>query len=491
MFLINYFKKIKLIDLFIIILLATSTLIFLYIHYKSYYVFGSKRLHSYIIYYLFAFLGIIIFLFIFFLKNIELKKNIVLLIYTLLFLTIFSEILIRLFFKIPTELDINKALRENKAKVIFEKFNQKIDTRSPIEVQRDLAKEGIDAALLVTPFRMLPNDGIPYIENDNLVFKEKILPLSGISNKIYVGGAESGKYKFYKTDRYGFNNLDADWDKDNNILIIGDSFAHGGYLDFKDNFVGNLKKLSKGSVISLAQPNNGPLLSLASLKEYGQKVNPKIILWMYYEGNDLVEVIEEEKSKLLSKYLSKEFNQDLISKQKNIEKSYSLFVSKRLEELDLKNVKNKKEIFSLDNNKNNTLLSIIKLQRIRSIIFDDLAERIKNFEKKNSVSYLKEVLIQAKNTSDNINADLYFIYLPSSTRYLKDYNYDLKRQNYHRKDVINLLKELNINLIDIYDNLFKNHSNPLSFFHFEMHSHYNKKAVEEISLEIYNQIKIN
>ena len=107
--------------------------------------------------------------------------------------------MIRLFFKIPTELEINKALRENKAKVIFEKFNQKIDTRSPIEVQRDLAKEGIDAALLVTPFRMLPNDGIPYIENDNLVFKEKILPLSGISNKIYVGGAESGKYKFYKT----------------------------------------------------------------------------------------------------------------------------------------------------------------------------------------------------------------------------------------------------------------------------------------------------
>ena len=50
--------------------------------------------------------------------------------------------------------------------------------------------------------------------------------------------------KFYTTDRYGFNNQDDDWDKEVYITLIGDSFIHGGYLNFENNFVGTLKKIS-------------------------------------------------------------------------------------------------------------------------------------------------------------------------------------------------------------------------------------------------------
>ena len=39
---------------------------------------------------------------------------------------------------------------------------------------------------------------------------------------------ESGYYSIYKSDRYGFNNPDYVWDKNEiDLVIIGDSFAHG------------------------------------------------------------------------------------------------------------------------------------------------------------------------------------------------------------------------------------------------------------------------
>ena len=310
----------------------------------------------------------------------------------------------------------------------------------------------------------------------------------GISNKLYVGGSESGNYKFYKSDRYGFNNLDNDWDRDNVILMIGDSFAHGAYLNFEENFTGNLRRLFKKGVLSLAQPNNGPLLELATLKEYGKNLNTQTIIWMYYEGNDLIEFIEEKKSKILIKYLSNNFSQNLIFKQKKIENSYGIYVSKKIEKYGLGNNTTHREILSLRDFNNNAIISIMKLQRLREFLFGLFTEKIKNISHKNTTSHLREVLKEAKRISDEKNATFYFVYLPSSSRYLENYNDNLKKKNYYREEVLKIVKELNINLIDIYEEIFRDHKNPLSFFHFEMHSHYNKNAVEDISFKIYNNI---
>jgi len=484
----NNLKKMKIFDFFILFLIIAASFLLIYIHYKSYYVFESKRLHAYILYYIILGFSVLFFIFILFLKNIELRKNITLLTYTLLFLSFFSEILISIFFKKVDIVELNRNIRENRAKLILEKFNQKVDTRSKIEIQKDLKKKGIDVALLVTPFRMLPEEGIPYYENDNLISKDKILPLSGISNKLYVGGSESGDYKFYKSDRYGFNNLDNDWDRDDVILIIGDSFAHGDYLNFEENFTGNLRRFFRKGVLSLAQPNNGPLLELATLKEYGKNLDTQTIIWMYYEGNDLTEFIEEKKSKILIKYLSKNFSQNLIFKQKKIENSYEIYISKKIEQYGLDDNTNHREILSMRDSSNNAFISTIKLQRLREFLFSLSTEKIKNFSHKNTTSLFREVLKEAKRISDEKNATFYFVYLPSSTRYLENYNDNLKKKKYYRKEILKIVKELNINLIDIYEEIFRDHKNPLAFFHFEMHSHYNKNAVEEISYEIYNNV---
>lgn len=473
-------KKIILINFFVYIFLFFSIGLLLYTHYKSYFVFNSTRLNHYLFYYYFSLFSIISFLILSFL-NVEIKKNILLFLFTLIFLAYISEIFVRVFFKNSekTSIENNKTIRENRARIILEKYGQVVDTRSPLQVQKDLKEKDIEAFLLVTPFRMIGTDGIKLFDEkiDTETNLNRIYPLSGISKKLYVGGAESGEYKFYKTDRYGFNNFDDDWDKEIYIALIGDSFTHGGYLDFKDNFTGVIKKISKKPVLGLAQPNNGPLLELATLKEYAKKIKPKIVIWMYYEGNDLIELVDEKKSKTLVKYLNNDFQQSLMEKQKIIEKSYTKFVNETISQLDLN--ENKTETFRLS--------SFIKLQKLREIFLKLLISKLRDQENYKSISYLNEVLAEAKRETDLLGAKLYFAYLPSSFRFLND-QHALKKNNFYREEVLDIVNNLEINLIDIYDLIFKSHKNPLSFYHFSMVSHYNKKAVEEISLEIYKQI---
>ena len=53
----------------------------------------------------------------------------------------------------------------------------------------------------------------------------------------------------YKSDRYGFNNPNNEWNKgDIEYLLIGDSFVQGYCVDQKDTISGNLRSLVKGRV---------------------------------------------------------------------------------------------------------------------------------------------------------------------------------------------------------------------------------------------------
>tara|TARA_Y100000591_G_scaffold326516_1_gene349350 strand:+ start:846 stop:1169 length:324 start_codon:yes stop_codon:yes gene_type:complete len=46
--------------------------------------------------------------------------------------------------------------------------------------------------------------------------KNKTIPLSGISNAETIYCNENGYYSIYKSDRFGFNNPDKEWDKKKN-----------------------------------------------------------------------------------------------------------------------------------------------------------------------------------------------------------------------------------------------------------------------------------
>ena len=102
----------------------------------------------------------------------------------------------------------------------------------------------------------------------------KLFPLAGISKKNTLFCNETGNYIFYQSDRYGFRNEDKNWDKKIDAVLLGDSFAHGACVN--KGISENLNK--KINLINLGYQGNGPLKMYASLKEYGENLNPKYII---------------------------------------------------------------------------------------------------------------------------------------------------------------------------------------------------------------------
>ena len=83
------------------------------------------------------------------------------------------------------------------------------------------------------------------------------------------------------------------------IAIVGDSFTHGYCVPTNTQFVSLIRK-QYPSTLNLGMGGNGPLVELATLREFLPPFKPKIVLWVYFEGNDYSELHEEGNSRVLN-----------------------------------------------------------------------------------------------------------------------------------------------------------------------------------------------
>ena len=470
--------KKNLLNTIILFFLCVSVLLLIYTHYKSYFIFENKRFSNYMIYYIFTSSGILFFSIILFLKD-AFKANIILLLSTFIFIGYLSEIFLITFQKTDiSDIDKNKEIRLKRAKLIKEKYNIDVEARSPLEFQRDKKKDGIDLSLLITPYRMIHTEGITNFswEEDNAQPK-RFFPLSGRSNRLTVGGLETGKYNIYKTDRYGFNNPDEEWDNKTDIVVIGDSAIHAAYLPWENGWAGNIKKLTNKSSLSLGIGNNGPIINLGTLKEYAKEIKPKIVMWVYVEDNDLLELKSEIHSKILSQYLNKNFTQNLFKNQNLINKNYDLFVRH-----EMKGVGGSlnQSAFNIEDQNRNKIVSFLKMIELRNFLFRDIMSILQGTVTKNDLENLKKVIIEAKETTENFGGKFYFVYLPATTRWV-DFDYPLKKNNYFRENVLEIANNANVDIIDLWELYFRDLKDPLSSLSFRMHSHYNQKTLENLT----------
>ena len=276
-----------------------SFLLFFYVFYKSEIFWGGQQRGFYLFYYI---LSLILFFFsiIAFFLSAKIKE----------YLAISCLSVVASLYLFETYLTFNKSTsKENilKEKLYNKQTGKKWDNRRLFEIEKDLKK--IDEKIVV---RFYP---IFYIKEEN-----SILPLSGISNSKTIHCNENGYYSIYKSDRYGFNNPNEEWDnKKVEYVLVGDSYPHGACVNRPNDISSVLRKLSGNSIINLGFSGNGPLLQYATLKEY-LKPNVKKVLWLYYEGNDLTELLNEKKNRLLKNYLdNKNFTQNLTQKQNEID----------------------------------------------------------------------------------------------------------------------------------------------------------------------------
>jgi len=89
-------------------------------------------------------------------------------------------------------------------------------------------------------------------------------------------------------DRNGFrNNTDL---KSADICVIGDSFVEGMTVPETQLMTSALARLERKTVANLGQNNYGPQQELIVLQRYGIPLHARVIVWMFFEGNDLSDV---------------------------------------------------------------------------------------------------------------------------------------------------------------------------------------------------------
>lgn len=342
------------------------------------------------------------------------------------------------------------------------------DTRTKMELLEDMKDDGIDVYPNFYPHMLLESNGLSTPNG-------KIFPLGGIPRTTAVGFNESGYYSVYQTDEHGFNNPKGLYEINKvDILIAGDSFTEGDSVRSDENISAFLRE-SGFNVINIGKGNNGPLLELASLKEYAEPLKPKIVLWTYYI-NDSENLFIEMQSPFLQNYLNdNEFSQNLFSRQEEIRSSLVDYVQSELE---------------IERWINHRIFKILKLHDLRLIMNLMPSSKPEPYlisESKENIltiqNIFKDILQKSKQIVSDGGMKMYFIYLPSFDRY----STGVEHKN--REFVLDTVNKLDIPIIDIHNEVFVSHKDPLSLFPFRISNHYNAKGYRLVAEAINKRLK--
>lgn len=330
-----------------------------------------------------------------------------------------------------------------------------IDTRSWLEVLKNLRQDGLRASLAVWPRVLLTVWASEF---------ERLLPLSGISNVATVLCNETGEWVIYESDEHGFNNPKGLYKPgDVDIVAVGDSFIHGFCVRPERNAVGLLRDRFP-KTLNLGMGGNGPLANLATFREYVEPLKPKLILWSY-TANTLNRVSAESANPFLSGYLKNGYSHGLLSIQPELDR-----VLTRLEPRYER--ANRQPRFQ-------TLLLRRLGHRISLAFLESWAEALPS---QTQYELLREILVTAIAAVNSWEGQLYFVYLPGyeSTCGVGDHDHGA---------VVAIARELQIGVIDLCS-VFHSHPDPRFLFPFGRPGHYNEEGYKLVADTILRSIEV-
>jgi hypothetical protein len=450
--------------------LALSMLLLVYTYYRAEFIYDGKGYEKYFKYYLISLSGILFWGTVLCLKDaIKLKVTMAA---TSLVVGIY---LVEITFHF-LDLSIQPNYAEIAAK-LARKDGIEFDMRTKLQVVKQLQRDGIDAVPMFLPYLVHETNGIPG--------SKPLFPLSGIANKYSVSCNENGKYAVNLNDRFGFNNPDSEWDSPKTEwLFVGDSFTYGACVQPGEEIPAQVRIITGENVLNLGMHGSGPLTELAILKEYAKIRQPKQVIWIYYP-NDSVDLNEEISVPLLKNYLQEEFSQGLIHRHTEIDNKLKKFIIEATVEYEKKlasgTIFRKKSPYFFLKTK------ILRLGNIREQIgFDRLRNRSLEYPKEVMNPLFSEILKKARDRVASWGGKLYFVYIPSGNRYLKDvWESDLP---WNPSEIMGVAKNLNIPVIDIYQEVFANHPDPFSLYPFRIGTHLNAEGYSKVAKVIVSGV---
>ena len=326
---------------------------------------------------------------------------------------------------------------------------------------------------------LLKQDANGTLKSEIAINGTEVLPLAGMSNIATVLCNESGKYVIFDSDQYGFHNPNEIWDsRQFDIAAVGDSYTQGYCVPSDKNFVALVRR-HYPSTLNLGVAGDGPLTALATLKEYVQFTKPKVLLWFFWEGNDLVDLKREKTSPLLMRYLNSDFSQNLVHRQPDIDAAVAVQIEKARRNLTLerhpKNLPEGQDGMAINAKKVREISeSTIRLSNLRQRL--GLVSKAGEFDtavSEDEMKLLEKVLTQAKTTINEWGGAAYFIYLPERDRYVDRRMADSNDMD--REQVLRIAKSAGFSVIDITD-VFQSQADPVSLFPFRRLGHYNEQG---------------
>lgn len=287
---------------------------------------------------------------------------------------------------------------------------------------------------------------------------------------------ESGSYSTFFSDRYGFNNPDYIWDSDrSSIATLGDSFATGSCVKEEQVIARVIEKLNPDfDLINLGANGNGPLLELAALREFAPLKKPELVIWIYYEGNDLDNFRNELTDPIIKRYFNKEFSQNLASKNVALALLLDEYISKEADKNS-----SQKQVAADIGQQFSWKTRHIRLHDIRKKIGEVFFSNDRTLENKSVMPLFFKVLQEAKNEVESWGGTIVFAYLPEYNRYKAPY---IDHGQYKQKTaILRQLNVMNIRTVDLHKEVFSKETDPLTLFPFRTFGHYTADGYHKVA----------
>jgi hypothetical protein len=375
--------------------------------------------------------------------------------------------------------------QKNEATNLARSFGANFDTRSRLEVVRDLRRQGVQVVPSFFPLEPLEQESDGTMRSNITINGAETVPLGGIADRRTLFCNDSGEYVVYQSDLHGFNNPREIWRFDRaDIAAVGDSFTQGACVPANKNFVDLIRRRYPATV-NLGMADEGPLSELAAVKEYLPRFQPKIVIWFYFEENDPLDLEKEKKSPLLMSYFANGFFQNLIGRQDEIDRALEEYLTRK------EVVATQKPVEQQDTNNElaegvGNIQTFIKLGKLRErlhLVRKRVALRGTTTPEVQKVDMIlfRKVLLEAQAFVGGWGGTLYFVYLPSWERY----GNPVLAQD--RDSVLEAVDSLNIPIIDL-DPTFRAHGDPLALFPFRRFAHYNEDGHRLVADEVLRAI---
>lgn len=340
------------------------------------------------------------------------------------------------------------------------------DPRGMRQVVLDMARDGEPIVPALWPALLLEPGTGGAARSSLIVDGRETIPVGGVSGVTTVMCREVGPYVTYLADRHGFNNPNAVWDRPADLMLIGDSFAQGQCVPTGFQMASLLRDLFPGTV-TLGMGHEGPLLELAALKEFGPLLKPRAVMWLYFQGNDLIQDLPRERaSPLLMRYLEPGFSQDLPNRQAAIDDALRAHLEGPSEERDI----SRDELLA-------NLVSIAKLRNLRRALGATRSQPMPD------VVLFARILQEARRTVAGWGGTLYFVYLPSWSELMTSAPSDSAL----RDRVLTAARETGLDVIDLYGPM-TSEGDPSAFF-FYPGSHYGPEGQAAVADAIFEALE--